>query len=70
MDQLSFMNNVSIERLEEIEEERQQTLGDSNFQLWMKELNVSQSYVELTSLLRAKDIVGQYDYSKYRYKVA
>ena len=70
MDQLLFMNNVSIERLEEIEEERQQTLGDINFQLWMKELNVSQSYVELTSLLRAKDIVGQYDYSNYRYKVA
>jgi len=70
MDQLSFMNNVSIERLEEIEEERQQTLGDSNFQLWMKELNVSQSYIELTSLLRAKDIVRQYDYSNYQYKVA
>jgi hypothetical protein len=70
MDQLSFMSNVSIERLEEIEEERQQTLGDINFQLWIKELNVSQSYVELTSLLRAKDIVGQYDYSNYRYKVA
>ena len=69
MDQLSFMNNVSIERLEEIEEERQQTLGDSNFQLWMKELNVSQSYIELTSLLRAKDIIRQYDYSNYRYKV-
>ena len=69
MDQLSFMNNVSIERLEEIEEERQQTLGDSNFQLWMKELNVSQSYIELTSLLRAKDIVRQYDYSNYQYKV-
>jgi len=70
MDQLSFMNNVSIERLEEIEEERQQTLGDSNFQLWMKELNVSQSYIELTSLIRAKDIIRQYDYSNYQYKVA
>lgn len=70
MDQSPFMNNVSIERLEEIELERQQTLGDTNFQTWMKELNVSQSYVEPTSLLRAKDIVTQYDYSKYRYKVA
>jgi hypothetical protein len=70
MDQSPFMSNVSIERLEEIEIERQQTLGDSNFQTWMKELNVSQSYVEPTSLLRAKDIVEQYDYSKYRYKVA
>lgn len=70
MDQSLFMNNVSIERLEEIELERQQTLGDSNFQTWMKELNVSQSYIEPTSLLRAKDIVEQYDYSNYRYKVA
>lgn len=70
MDQLPFMSNVSIERLEEIELERQQILGDSNFQTWMKELNVSQSYVEPTSLLRAKDIIEQYNYSKYRYKVA
>ncbi len=70
MDQLPFMSNVSIERLEEIELERQQTIGDSNFQTWMKELNVSQSYVEPTSLLRAKDIIEQYDYSKYRYKIA
>jgi len=69
MDQLPFMNNVSIERLEEIELERQQTIGDSNFQSWMKELNVSQSYIEPTSLLRGKEIVGQYDYSNYRYKV-
>jgi len=69
MDQLPFMSNVSIERLEEIELERQQTIGDSNFQTWMKELNVSQSYVEPTSLLRAKDIIEQYDYSKYRYKI-
>ena len=70
MDQSLFMSNVSIERLEEIELERQQTLGDTNFQTWMKELNVSQSYIEPTSLLRAKDIITQYDYSKYRYKVA
>jgi hypothetical protein len=70
MDQLPFMNNVSIERLEEIEVERQQTLGDSNFQSWMKELNISHSYVDSTSLLRGKEIVGQYDYSNYRYKVA
>jgi len=70
MDQLPFMSNVSIERLEEIELERQQTIGDSNFQTWMKELNVSQSYVEPISLLRAKDIIEQYDYSKYRYKIA
>ena len=69
MDQSLFMSNVSIERLEEIELERQQTLGDTNFQTWMKELNVSQSHVEPTSLLRAKDIIVQYDYSKYRYKV-
>ena len=70
MDQSLFMNNVSTERLEEIELERQQVMGDSNFQAWMKELNVSQSYVEPTPLLRGKDIIGQYDYSKYRYKVA
>lgn len=69
MDQLPFMNNVSIERLEEIELERQQTMGEFNFQIWMKELNVSRSYSDPAAYLQAKDIITQYDYSKYRYKV-
>ena len=69
MDQLPFMNNVSIERLEEIEQEREQTMLDIDYQKWVKELNVSQSYYDKTALFNAMLINQQYDYRGYTYKI-
>ena len=69
MDQLLFMNNVSIERWQEIENERINTTMDTNFQKWMKELNVSQSYVNPEGMLKAHDMMIHYDYSKYRFNI-
>ena len=36
-----MIQNISIERLEEINKEREQTMSDINFQSWMRELKVS-----------------------------
>lgn len=69
MDQLPFMNNISIERLEEIEQEREQTMLDIDYQKWVKELNVSQSYYDKTALFNAMLINQQYDYRGYTYKI-
>jgi hypothetical protein len=63
------MNNCTLERLEQIEQEREQTMLNPNYQKWIKELNVSQSYVDRTAMFNAIDIIKQYDYSKYTYKV-
>lgn len=63
------MNNLSIERLLEIEKEREQTQSDPKFQKWMKQLNVSYMHVDTSGLLQAKDIMNQYDYSKHTYNV-
>ena len=63
------MNNCTVERLEQIEQEREQTMLNSNYQKWVKELHVSQSYVDRTAMFNAIDIIKQYDYSKYTYKV-
>ena len=35
------MENITIERLEQIEQERQKVIGDPAYQQWMRELNVS-----------------------------
>lgn len=59
--------NVSLERLEQIEEERNKTMGDKKFQQWMKELNVSQSYQDKTPIINAIDLLKQYDYSSYKF---
>jgi hypothetical protein len=61
------MENITIERLEQIEQERFQTMADKKFQQWMKQLNVSQSYSEPTSKLNAREMNNQYDYKNYKF---
>ena len=61
------MLSTSIERLEQIEQERQKVIGDPAYQQWMRELNVSQSYSEPTGRLNARDMNNQYNYSNYKF---
>lgn len=56
--------NVSIERLEQIEIERSEVIANPAFQVWMRELNVSQSYVDPEPRLRANELNNQYDFRK------
>ena len=63
------MINTTIERLVEIENEREQTMMDKQFQQWMKKLNVSRLYTDKTGVLRANELMDQYDLSKYKYVV-
>jgi len=56
--------NVSIERLEQIEIERSEVIANPAFQIWMRELNVSQSYVNPEPRLRANELNNQYDFRK------
>ncbi len=42
------INNISIERLEQIEREREQTQSDPAYHKWIAELNVSAHIVEET----------------------
>ncbi len=63
------MINTSIERLVEIENEREQTMMDKKFQQWMKKLNVSRLHTDKTGVLRANELMDQYDLSKYKYVV-
>lgn len=56
--------NVSIERLEQIELERSEVIANPAFQVWMRELSVSQSYVDPEPRLRANELNNQYDFRK------
>lgn len=56
--------NVSIERLEQIELERSEVIANPAYQAWMRELNVSQSYVNPEGRLRANDLNNQYDFRR------
>jgi len=52
-------------KMREIEEQREETMGSLEFQNWMKELNISQSYEDPTLKLNAGDLMRQYDMKKY-----
>ena len=63
------MINTTIERLIEIENEREQTMMDKQFQQWMKKLNVSRLYTDKTGVFKANELMNQYDLSKYKYVI-
>ena len=57
-----------VQKMEQLETERQQTMVSEGFIQWMGELNVSRSYVEPDGFLRAKEMTDQYDYSNLQPK--
>ena len=63
------MINITTERLEQIEQEREQTMMDKQFQQWMKKLNVSRLYTDKAGVLRANELMDQYDLNKYKYVI-
>jgi len=62
--------NISLERLEQIELEREATMADPAYTKWMQELNVSRSYADPISRLNGAELTSQYNYSNYQIKVA
>ena len=52
-------------KMQDIEKERNETMGSLEFQNWMKDLNVSQSYEDPTLKYNANDLMNQYDTKKY-----
>ena len=63
------MINTTIERLEQIEQEREQTMMDKQFQQWMKKLNVSRLHNDRAGIIKTNELMDQYDLSKYKYVI-
>lgn len=61
---MSFQFYDDLEKFEQLEVQRTTTLNDPQYQQWVKELNISQSYVEPDGYIRAKYLNEQYDYSR------
>jgi hypothetical protein len=52
-----------IQAYEALEKRRAQIQLDPQYQQWVKDLKVSQSYVEPSGFIKAKELNNQYDYS-------
>jgi len=63
-----FNTFTDVQAYEQLETERTQTMLDPKYQAWVKELNISQSYVEPDGFIRAKELNDQYDYSNLNTK--
>jgi hypothetical protein len=57
------LEKLDLEKYEQLELERSNTIADKEFQNWMSELNVSQSYEDRSGIIRANEINNQYNYS-------
>ena len=63
-----FYNYADVQQFEKLESERTKTQLDPQYQQWVKELHISQSYVEPDGFIRAKELNNQYDYSNLQPK--
>ena len=54
-----------IEKEIELIQERENTMANPEFQAWMKELNVSQSYEDRSTKINAYDLQMQYNTKMY-----
>jgi hypothetical protein len=52
-----------VQAYEELQRKRELTMLDPKYQQWVQELHISQSYVEPSGFIKARDINSQYDYS-------
>jgi hypothetical protein len=59
-------NTITVDRLEQIERDRDQTMADIAYQRWMKDLNVGNRYVDNTYRLQAQAIMSEWDIARFR----
>jgi hypothetical protein len=61
MSTFNYFNDVQA--YEALETKRTKVMLDPQYQQWVKELHISQSYVEPEGAIRAAHLNSQYDYS-------
>lgn len=59
-------SNITVERLEQIERERQLTMGDVAYQRWMQELQVGNMYIDRKLIHNANLAMQDWDSKRFR----
>ena len=57
------LERLDLEKYEQLELERNNTIADPLYQQWMSELKVSSSYTDREGIIRANELNNQYEYS-------
>ena len=59
-------SNITVERLQEIEHQRNQTMADVAYQRWMQELHVASRYIDRTPIHNANLAMQEWDMTRFR----
>lgn len=62
---MNVFDKLCPEKYEQLEMERMQVAADPEFQAWMRALNVSSSYEDISSKINAYDLQIQYNTKMY-----
>ena len=57
---MNTIENISIDRLDTIEEERNATMADERFQQWCKDMRIGIRYTHREGINRANDMMRQW----------
>lgn len=60
--------NISLDRLQQIEDERKQTSLNPAFQAWMKSFQVGRLCIDRTGIIRANDMMENWNFSHLKQK--
>jgi hypothetical protein len=61
-----YNDTITVERLEQIEREREETYADQAYQRWMKELRVASMWVDRQPVLNARELMQDWDIRRLR----
>ena len=56
----NIIDNITIERLDTIEKERERTMADENFQQWCKDMKIGVLYHNREGINRANELMAQW----------
>lgn len=59
-------SNITVERLEQIQQERDQTMADVAYQRWMQDLRVASMYVDRQLIHNARHAMQEWDSSRFK----
>ena len=57
---MNTIENISIDRLDTIEREREMVYADTNFHQWCKDMNIGLRYTHREGINRANDMMSQW----------
>ncbi len=62
-----MLNNITVERLQQIENERAKTFSDPAFLKWMRKLKVSRLAINPNAMEQTRRAMEDYNFSNYKF---